>query len=139
MSAMRVFLDAGILFSAVQSDGAALWLVSLLLDRGHECRVDACGVAESRRNLVKKGRLAVQLVDALLTHLQITAAVWGAVQAAELDWRPSKDRPELAAAIRPGCDALVAGDRKHFGSAFGLQVSGATILSPRSPADAALA
>jgi len=136
---MRVFLDASTLFSAAKSDGAVRALVRLLLDRGHECRVDAYVVAEARRNLVNKGPQAVQLLDALLVHLQIAPGLAGAVRAAELDWLPPKDRPVLAAAIRLGCDALVTGDRKHFGSAYGLQVGGVTIHSPRSLAETLLA
>ncbi len=41
--AIRVFLDANILFSAARSDGAVRALVSVLLDRGHACQVDAYG------------------------------------------------------------------------------------------------
>jgi predicted nucleic acid-binding protein len=136
---MRVFLDANILFSAAKSDGAVRALVRLVLDRGHECRVDAYVVAEARRNLVNKGPQAVQLLDALLAHLQIAPGLAGAVKAVELDWLPPKDRPVLAAAIRLGCDALVTSDRKHFGSADGLQVGGVTIHSPRSLAETLLA
>ena len=63
---MRVFLDANILFSAAKSDGALRALLRLLLDRGHECRVDACGVAQARRNRVDKGPQAIEALDALL-------------------------------------------------------------------------
>jgi hypothetical protein len=113
--------------------------VRQLLDRSHECRVDAYVVAEARRNLVNKGPQAVQLLEALLAHLQIAPGLAGAVKAAELDWLPPKVRPVLAAAIRLGCDALVTGDRKHLGSAYGLQVGGVTIHSPRSLAETLLA
>lgn len=136
---MRVFLDANILFSAAKSDGAGRALVRLLLDRGHECRGDAYVVAEARRNLVNKGPQALQLLDALLAHLQIAPGLAGAVKAAELDRLPPKDRPALAAAIRLGCDALVTGDRKHFGNAYGLKFGGVTIYSPRSLAEILLA
>jgi predicted nucleic acid-binding protein len=136
---MRVFLDANILFSAAKSDGAVRALVRLLLDRRHECWVDAYVVADARRNLVSKGSQAIQLLDALLGHLQIAPALAGAVEAVELDWLPTKDRPVLAAAIRLGCDALVTGDRKHFGSAYGLKVGGVSIHSPRSLAETVLA
>jgi len=134
-----VFLDANFLFSAAKSDGAVRALVNLLLDRGHECRVDAYVVAEARRNLVNKGPQALQVLDAGLGRLHIAPAVAGAVGALELEWLPPKDRPVLAAAIRLGCDALVTGDRKHFGSAYGLQVGGLTIHSPRSLAETLLA
>ena len=135
---MRVFLDANILFSAAKSDGAVRALVSLLFDRGHECWVDAYVLAEARRNLASKGPQAVQVLQALLGRLQIAPAALVTGAAVELDWLPPKDRPVLAAAIRLGCDALVTGDRKHFGSAYGQQVGGVTIHSPRSLAEAVL-
>ena len=135
---MRVFLDANILFSAAKSDGAVRALLSLLCDRGHECRVDAYVVAEARRNLASKGPQAVQVLQALLDRLQIAPAALFTGAAVELDWLPPKDRPVLAAAIRLGCDALVTGDRKHFGSAYGQQVGGVTMHSPRSLAEAVL-
>jgi uncharacterized protein len=132
---MRVFLDANILFSAAKSDGAVRALVRWLLDQGHECQVDTYVAAEARRNLVHKGPQAVQVLDALLGRLQVAPTLLGAVGALELDWLPAKDRPVLAAAIRLGCDALVTGDRKHFGSAYGRRVGGVTIHSPRSLAE----
>ncbi len=136
---MRVFLDANILFSAAKSDGAVRALASLLLDRGHECQVDAYVVAEAKRNLVNKGPQALQTLDAWLGRLHIAPAVAGAVDMLELEWLPPKDRPVLAAAVRLGCDALVTGDRKHFGSAYGQKVGGVMIHSPRSLAETILA
>jgi len=136
---MRVFLDANILFSAAKSDGAVRALVRLLLDRRHECWVDAYVVAEARRNLVSKGPQSIQLLEALLGRLQIAPALAGSVEAVELDWLPAKDRPVLAAAIRLRCEAMVTGDRKHFGSAYGQKVGGVTIHSPRSLAETVLA
>lgn len=135
---MRVLLDANILFSAAKSDGAVRALVSLLCDRGHECRVDAYVVAEARRNLASKGPQAVQVLQALLGRWQTAPALVFNGEALELDWLPPKDRPVLAAAIRLGCDALVTEDRKHFGSAYGQQVGGVTMHSPRSLAEAVL-
>ena len=136
---MRVFLDANILFSAAKSDGAVRALVRVLLDRRDQCWVDAYVVAQARRNLVTKGPQAVQVLDALLGHLQIAPALAGAVDPVELEWLPPKDRPVLAAALRLGCDALVTGDRKHFGSAYGQEFGGVTIHSPRSLAQTILA
>ena len=104
---MRVFLDANVLFSAAKTDGAVRALVSLLRDRGHECRADAYVVAKARRNLVSKGPQAVQVLDALLAHLHIAPAVAAAVEAVELDWLASKDRPVLAGEAH----ALFSGDR----------------------------
>ena len=49
---------------------------------------------------------------------------------------PANDRPVLAAAIHLNCDALVAGDRTHFGALYGRTIHGVTIHSPRSLAEA---
>ena len=133
---MRVFLDANILFSAAKSDGAVRALVRLLVDRGHECWVDAYVVIEARRNLQAKGAEAMDVLEALLPHLRLasTTAV-AAVPAADLSWLPEKDRPVLAAAMRLRCDALVTGDRTHFGAGYGHSFGGVTLYSPRSLAD----
>jgi hypothetical protein len=118
---MRVFPDANILFCAAKADGAVRAWLRLLPDRGHACWADACGVAEARRNLVGQGPQAVQVLDALLDRMQMAPALARAVEAVELDWLPPKHRPVLAAAIRLGCEALVTGDRRHFGSACGAE------------------
>ncbi len=131
-------MDANILFSAAKSDGAVRALVKLLLDEGHECCADAYVLAEARRNLLDKGAQAVQVLDTLLERLRTTPGLVSGGVAAQVNWLPPKDRPVLAAAIRLGCDALVTGDRKHFGSAYGQQIGGVTIHSPRSLAEAVL-
>lgn len=134
---MRVFLDANILFSAAKSDGAVRALLRLLVARGHECVADAYVVAEARRNLAAKGPEALQVLDALLPHLSVSAASAAGDPAprAEMDWLPEKDRPVLAAAIRLRCDALVTGDRSHFGAGYGRVFGGVAIHSPRSLAE----
>jgi predicted nucleic acid-binding protein len=133
---MRVFLDANILFSAAKADGAVRALVRLLVERGHECWVDAYVVAEARRNLLAKGPEALRALDAMLPHLQLAATLpAAAVPAAELAWLPEKDRPVLAAAMRLRCDALVTGDRTHFGAGYGRSFGGVRLHSPRSLAE----
>src|SRR2546423_489606 len=52
---------------------------------------------------------------------------------------PEKDRPVLVAAIRHRCEALVTGDRTHFGRLYGKAIHGVTVHSPRSIAEALLA
>lgn len=131
-------MDANMLFSAAKSDGAVRALVKLLLDEGHECCADAYVLAEARRNLLDKGAQAVQVLDTLLERLRIAPGLVSGGVAAQVNWLPPKDRPVLAAAIRLGCDALVTGDRKHFGSAYGQQIGSVTIHSPRSLAEAVL-
>lgn len=134
---MRVFLDANILFSAAKSDGAVRALVRMLVERGHECWADAYVLAEARRNLQAKGPEALDVLDALLRHSRLAAAVPPAELAtreaeADLGWMPDKDRPVLAAAIRLRCDVLVTGDRTHFGAGYGRTFAGVAVHSPRS-------
>jgi uncharacterized protein len=136
---MRVFLDANVLFSAAKSDGAIRQLLRLLLDGGHECWVDAYVVAEARRNLVAKGPEALQVLEAMLAQLRVAPAQPAVEAHAETAWLPDKDRPVLAAAIRLGCDALVTGDRTHFGSGYGRAFGGVKIYSPRTLAERLLA
>lgn len=102
---MRVFLDATILFSAAESDGAVRTLPRLLA----------------------KGPQALHALDALLPDLRLPAA--------DVEWLPEKARPVLAAAIRSRCDALVTGDRTHFGRGYGRVCGGVMIHSPRSLAE----
>ena len=52
-----------------------------------------------------------------------------------VDWLPEKDRPVLTAAIRLRCDALITGDRRHFGRGYGKVFGGVAIHSPRSFAE----
>jgi uncharacterized protein len=133
---MRVFLDASILFSAAKSDGAVRALLHLLREHGHECCVDAYVVTEARRNLQAKGAQAVDVLDALLLHLNLMpVSSMASVPAAALAWLPEKDRPVLAAAIRLRCDVLVTGDRTHLGAGYGRSFGGVAVHSPRSLAE----
>ena len=136
---MRVFLDANVLFSAAKSDGAVRQLLRLLVESGHECWADTYVVAEARRNLAAKGPGTLDVLEALLSHIRVASATHGNAPAALVDWLPEKDRPVLAAAIRLGCDALVTGDRMHFGAGYGEAFGGVTIHSPRSLAERILA
>lgn len=132
---MRIFLDANILFSAAKSEGAVLRLLEQLLAGRHQCCADGYVVEEARRNLAAKAPERLQALEKLLGRLRLadaqpaTTALEGAARLAE------KDRPVLAAAIRLGCDALVTGDRTHFGSLYGKKPGGVAIHSPRSLAE----
>lgn len=132
---MRVFLDANVLFSAAKSDGAVRLMLRLLIERGHEVWVDAYVVAEARRNLLAKGPQAIEVFDALLRHLNLADGVPAGVDSPATDWLPQKDRPVLASAIALRCDALVTGDRTHFGPGYGRAHAGVTVHSPRSLAE----
>lgn len=139
---MRVFLDANILFSAAKSDGAVRELLRILIERGHECHADAYVLAEARRNLESKENQALEALDALMALLHVTALRPPPAESNPADvtaWLPEKDRPVLSAAIALGCDALVTGDRTHFGPGYGRAFRGVTIHSPRSLAEHVLA
>lgn len=135
---MRVFLDANILFSAAKSDGAMRRLLQMLSQAGHECCADEYVVEEARRNLVAKAPAAVASLDAFLRNIRLARAhhVDRALEASLP--LPDKDKPVLASAIRQGCDALVTGDRTHFGALYGQVLHGVRIHSPRSLAEALL-
>ena len=136
---MRVFLDANILFSAAKSAGAVRELLARLHAGRPTLCVDGYVVAEARRNLEAKGAEALTVLESLLASLEVAP-----FQATELPpdaaaLLPEKDRPVLAAAIClgcEGCEALVTGDRTHFGALYGKTAGGVTIHSPRSLAEA---
>lgn len=132
---MRVFLDANILFSAAKSAGAVRELLHLLLDGGHECWVDDYVAIEARRNLAAKVPDALIAFEALLKRLRISPAQAPGPALKLVNWLPEKDRTVLAAAIRLRCDALVTGDRTHFGPGYGKMFAGVTIHSPQSLAE----
>jgi predicted nucleic acid-binding protein len=129
---LRVFLDANILFSAAKSDGSVRRMVRLLIQGGHECVADTYVLAEARRNLAAKGPDALDALEALTREISVATRLHGNAPARVLDWLPDNDRPVLAAAIALGCDALVTGDRTHFGAGYGKTFAGVTIQSPRT-------
>ena len=132
---MRVFLDANILFSAAKSDGAVRELLKRILDAGHECCVDDYVVIEARRNLNAKGPEALTVFEALLVRLRVSPLQAPGRESTNTDWLPEQDRPVLAAAIHLKCEALVTGDRKHFGKGYGKAFGGVAIHTPRSLAE----
>jgi predicted nucleic acid-binding protein len=133
---MRIFLDANILFSAAKSDGAVRRLVNLLIKAGHPCWVDGYVTEEARRNLVAKVPGSLAALESLLSRMHRENAQHADAALEATLPLPEKDRPVLAAAIRHGCEALVTGDRTHFGPFYGKTLRGVTICSQRSLARA---
>ena len=135
---MRVFLDANVLFSAAKSDGAVRELLRLLERFGHRGCVDAYVVEEAWRNLEAKAPERLSDLEGLLSRMERARAqrVDPALEASLP--LPAKDRPVLSAAIQLGCDALVTGDRTHFGALYGRTIQGVTVYSPRALAEALL-
>jgi predicted nucleic acid-binding protein len=132
---MRIFLDANVLFSAAKSDGAVRQLVTLLIDAGHECWADAYVTEEARRNLSAKAPEGLPILDAVLARMHLAAAHPNPGNIDVPQEVPEKDRPVLAAAMRLECEALVTGDRTHFGAFYGKRLGGVVIHSPRSLAE----
>ena len=129
-SALRIFLDANILFSAAQSDGAIRRLLRELQAAGHTLVADAYVVAEAERNVAAKTKAGADLPRVLAT-VQVNALMPSPALAEELlAWLPAKDRPVLSSAIGLQCQMLLTGDRRHFGSGFGRSMGGVLILSP---------
>ncbi|MGI9177337.1 MAG: PIN domain-containing protein [Pirellulales bacterium] len=129
--ALRIFLDANILFSAAKSDGPIRALVVRLLDAGHECWVDGYVIDEARRNISVKASAQVKSLEALLSKVRV-AAISPATLGADIAGLPEKDRPVVAAAAALACEILVTGDRTHFGRFYGRLLHGVHIHSPRS-------
>jgi len=135
---MRVFLDANILFSAARSDGAIRRLVERLRASGHTVCVDAFVIEEARRNLVAKAPAALLDLDSILATMERLPTLPLDRDLLAAIPLPEKDQPVLAAAIRGHCDALVTGDRSHFGSLFGTVFEGVAVFSPAEAAVALL-
>lgn len=132
---MRVFLDANILFSAAKSPGAIRQLVHQIQIRGHECVADEYVIAEARRNLEQKFPAARPDFENLLRAISRLASP-PALSIPSLDLLlPEKDRPVLASAIQHRCQALLTGDKTHFGRLYGQTIAGVFIYSPQGLAE----
>jgi hypothetical protein len=93
---------------------------------------------EARRNLAAKAPGGLAALETLLARINLAGVQpYEAVPEAARKL-PEKDRPVLAAAMRLECEALVTGDRSHFGAVYGKTLGGVTIYSPRSLAETLL-
>lgn len=135
---MRIFLDANILFSAAKSDGAIRELLRRLIIGQHVLCADAYVAAEAARNLERKGEAALDALEALLGTMAVASYQERMLSSEAARLLADKDRPVLAAAIRLECDALVTGDRTHFGALYERTFEGVTLYSPRLLAEAVL-
>lgn len=135
---MRIFLDANILFSAAKSNGAVRELVARLRADGRVLCADAYVVAEAHRNLQAKAAEGLIAFEVLQRQVHVAPFRAGELPREASALLPEKDRPVLVAAIRLRCEALVTGDRMHFGKLYGTTVGGVAIHSPRSLAESLL-
>ena len=133
---MRIFLDANILFSAARSAGAMHTLLELLRGSGHQLVASPSVLIEASRNLERKARPEAQTaLGVLQSRIEISGGDVADRDGALTLWLPEKDRHVLAAAIALKCNALITGDKTHFGSGYGKQFGGVLILSPRMAAE----
>ena len=132
---MRVFLDANVLFSAAKSDGAVRELLHRLAHAGHMLCADAYVVEEARRNLLRKSPTALHAFESLLASVDVAFFRPAELPASVAGRIDPKDQPVFAAAVALHCDALVTGDRTHFGALYGQELLGVRIESPRSLAE----
>jgi uncharacterized protein len=134
MRALRVFLDANILFSAAKSIGAVRIFLTQLKSRGHTLVADGYVVGEARRNLEAKFPEAMEDFENVLKAVEASATVSSPLGASIAPGLPEKDRPVLAAAIQHRCQILLTGDKTHFGSLYGQTINDVEIHSPTNVA-----
>lgn len=110
-------------------------LLARLKGAGLTLCADGYAAAEARRNLDEKGAGALEALGVLLTQVEMAPVQTSALPPDAAAMLPEKNRPAVAAAIHRGCDALVTGDRTHFGTLYGKVMRGVKIHSPRSLAE----
>ena len=107
----------------------------MLLAAGHECCADGYVAEEARRNVAVKAPGNLAELERLLARISVAGVQLPEAFPEAALKLPDKDRPVLAAAIRLECEALVTGDRTHFGAVYGKTLGGVKIHSPRSLAE----
>ena len=132
---IRIFLDANILFSAAKTAGAVRELLVRLRARKHVLCADIYVITEARRNIGIKYPEALISLEELLALLEVAPFRNAKLPNDTSALLPEKNKPVLAAAIGMRCQALVTGDRTHFGALYGTTISGVLICSPRSLAE----
>jgi len=132
---MRVFLDANILFSAARSPGAIRRLVEEIQACGHECVADEYVIAEARRNLEQKFPSTLTDFESRLRGISRLSSPPSLSTPSLALLLPEKDRHVFASAIQHQCDALITGDKTHFGRLYGQTIAGVCIHSPQSLAE----
>ena len=114
-------------------------LLTLLRGRSHLLVTSQSVLIEASRNLERKATaVALSDLDAIQSTLEISNREHGDRSATHTAWLPTKDRHVLAAAIALKCDALITGDKTHFGSGYGERFGNVLILSPRMAAETLL-
>ena len=124
---MRVALDTNVLVSAIGTRGLCADLLRIVI-RDHDLIVGEQVLAELRRNLTRKWRLAVEVVDEYDAFLRREAAAIPDAAPITLAKVEAADAQVLGDAVAGAADALVTGDRALL--ALGARAP-LVILSPR--------
>lgn len=128
---MRIFLDANVLFSAARSNGAVRQLLQALQLAGHVLVADDYVATEARRNLaIKAPSAATDALAQVMSMVEVCSVAYQRQGDEAVLWLPTKDKPVLVAAMALRCEALVTGDRTHFGPGYGKVFGGVAIYSP---------
>lgn len=123
---MRAFLDANVLFTAALTpDGKAGRIISRAAELGIQLFTNDYALTEAYRNLEKKAPRALPVFSRQRRSIVILQTITQGPVPASL---PEKDRPIWLGALHAGCDVLVTGDQKDFGS-LGLHPT-LRVLSP---------
>ena len=129
---MRLFLDANVIFTAAHNPAGRSAALFDLARRG-VCALSTSphAAAEAQRNLQVKYPRTLPALKALMSQVETVSEA----SPADVAWAieqglPLKDAPVLAAALAAGADALVTGDRTHFGHLFGRKVRTLAVLTP---------
>jgi len=129
---MRLFLDANVLFSAAHNPSGNAHALFLLARKGL-VKLYSSGFArdEAIRNIALKLPQCREALEDLLGEIeQVPEPQFQLVRSAMLAGLPEKDAPILAAAITARVDALVTGDKRHFGALFGRRIENFIVLPP---------
>lgn len=121
---MRVFLDVNVLFSASNEGSNIAKLIDQLMTQGTAVTNDFA-LEEARRNVELKPPGWIDRLRQIVARLEIVPTVQFdlPVELAE------KDRPILCMAIDTRCEALVTGDKRHFGHLFGHVIEGVRVVT----------
>lgn len=127
----RIFCDANVLFSAaITPEGRSAAIFDLA--REHELVASPHVVEEARRNVAARyPDTAARLEDLLGRVAAVGEAPGEVVEWAAGQGLPEQDAPVLAAAVHADVDALVTGDRRHFGRLMGRALRGVHVMSIR--------
>jgi hypothetical protein len=92
-------------------------------------------IAEARRNLEQKFPSVLPYFENLLRGISRLASPPSLSTPSLAPLLPEKDRPVLASAIQHQCQALLTGDKTHFGRLYGQPIAGVCVHSPQSLAE----